>query len=303
MVAAFLSKELPPELIIEIGHRLSLSSLNNLICTCHHLHSTLQPSLDATLTPEVAAEVLLSAAKEGKLEIVQKLLIATDPNGYKSDRYTPLHAAAEAGHTAIVERLLAAGADTTRTCCPESQNEDEIQPLHLAVIYNHLETARSLVQHGAPVDTRYGTESTSYALSDAVLDGNTDMVKLLLQHGANVEVKYAYYGTPLGHAVRNRDVRMMTLLLEAGADPNASTPLNPGWMCGGPPAPYSASLLYFVLALKHPKGKYSPKPIPEEGREELMRVLMKYGATKESAMVTVKQHLKRIGGGRGGQGG
>ncbi|KAJ7066011.1 ankyrin repeat-containing domain protein [Mycena amicta] len=293
-MASLSSSYLPPELILLIGEPLPPSSLNTLTQTCTGLHCILQPVLDALLTPELANEILLKAAGGGKPDIVKKLLappISTDPNAYPENTCTPLHAAADAGRTAIVQQLLDAGADVGR--CWGIQ--EEVQPLHCAVLGQHIDSARLLIERGATVNKWYGSEWTSYPLCDAVIRGNADMVRLLLDHGADPEQR-GEYGTALANAVRQRDIPIMKILLEAGADANAKLPLNPGWLCGGPPPPHRVTLLYFVLGLRHPKHEYSPEPfkLPEGGREEIMGLLMKYGALKIGAIATVREHMKGL---------
>ena len=72
--------------------------------------------------------------------------------------WTPLHAAAEAGHDAIVRLLLDHGASVsavTDTC---------YLPLHLAASGGHLASASHLVEAGSPLD-----ELTSAGLHGAPL--------------------------------------------------------------------------------------------------------------------------------------
>ncbi|KAF7331433.1 Ankyrin repeat domain-containing protein 50 [Mycena kentingensis (nom. inval.)] len=284
---------LPPELILHLADDLPLSPLNDLVQSCTQLHAILQPVLDARLTPERAQAMLLPAARAGKTAAVAKLLRQADINAYNQPwEETPLHAAAAAGHIDIARQLLDAGADCTRIC--DTQYENDMQPLHVAVRRNDLAMVTLLLERGAPVNDRYGCEEISCALPDAVSHGNSEMVRALLAHGADTE-GCGHYGNALGHAVHKRDVELIRILLEeAHANADATTPLNPDWMCGGPPAPHYATLLYMVLALKHPKGKLAPEPVPVEGREEIMGLLMKHGATKAKAMETVNQHLKEL---------
>ncbi|KAF7331411.1 Ankyrin repeat domain-containing protein 50 [Mycena kentingensis (nom. inval.)] len=291
--SAPLLTSLPPELILHLADDLPLGPLNDLVQSCTQLHAILQPVLDARLTPERAQAILLPAARAGKTAVVAKLLRQADPNAYKLRwEETPLHAAAAAGHLDIARQLLDAGADCSRTC--DMQYEDDMQPLHLAVRRDDLAMVTLLLERGAPVNDIYGCESMSCALPDAVSRGNIEIVRALLAHGADTE-RPGYYGSALGHAIRRRDVALIRLLLEEGhADADATTPLNPGWLCGGPPAPHGATLLYLVLALKHPKGEHTPRPIPVEGREEIMGLLMKHGATKAKAMETVNKYLEKL---------
>ncbi|KAF7310031.1 Ankyrin repeat domain-containing protein 50 [Mycena indigotica] len=274
---------------------MSLSSLSSLAQTCNHLRNILQPELDAALTPEVAREVLLSASRAGKVEAVAKLLAPpyyTNPNRYPRGWCTPLHAAAEGGHVAVVMLLLAAKADVTRTCY------DEMQPWHLAVLNGHVTVARLFLDRGADPNMSYG-EWARRSFCDAAHKGTIAMVETLLEYNADLEQRDVH-GTPLGHAVDRRDLGMIAYLLGRGAEVDAEMPLYPGAMCGGTlAAPFDATPLYVVLALKHPNGDGEKRGMrarraPEEGREEIMRLLLMYGADKGRAMATVKEYLTQL---------
>ncbi|KAF7310032.1 Ankyrin repeat domain-containing protein 50 [Mycena indigotica] len=295
MSKSYLTTEFPPELVLALAESddISLSSLNSLAQTCNHLHNIIQPELDAALTPEVASEVLLDAAKTNKPEVVAKLLAppySVDPNAYSGNSCTPLHAAAERGHVAVVMLLLAAKADVTRTW--DSRIDDDMQPLHLAVLKGHVAVARLLLERGANPNTRYG-EWFRYIICDAAYRSSIEMVETLLDYNANLEQRDTH-GTPLGHAVARRDLGMIEYLLRRGAEVDAEMPLYPGAQCGSFVPPFKATALYFVLSLKHPKGdgkKRNAESAPKEGREKIMKLLLMYGAKKDRAMETVKQYL------------
>ena len=65
------------------------------------------------------------------------------------DGSTPLHCAAEDGHTTAVEKLIAAGAavDAART-------DDGATPLWIAANFGHTATVSKLLQHGADKSIR-----------------------------------------------------------------------------------------------------------------------------------------------------
>jgi hypothetical protein len=87
---------------------------------------------------------------------------------------------------------------------------------------------------------------------------------------------------------------VIKLLLQKGAKAEVSVPLNGGWMCGGPPKPYKANLLYVALGLRHPRGRYSPEPPPEEGRKERIALLLAYKASKNETMKIIFEYLKPL---------
>ncbi|KAJ7056402.1 ankyrin repeat-containing domain protein [Mycena amicta] len=207
MSSSYLTSTIPPDLFLSIGDILPPSSLNALTQTCTYLHSILQPTLDALLTPELANEILLKAAFLGKYNVVTRMLaspFSADPNTADSVGRTPLHAAASGGHDFIVEELLRVGADVGRSYI------EDIQPLHDAVVGGNVETARLLLQHGAGIKEWY--------LTEALVEEDVDMVKLLLDNGANPNIADSRGWTPLHQAARVGDVCMVQELLDAGAD-------------------------------------------------------------------------------------
>ena len=101
-------------------------------------------------------------------------------------------------------------------------------PLLVAAQYNHSEVAKLLIQVGA--DVTVVNDSGATALLYCCLEGQTELVDLLLSKDAVVEPPPArVYNsqceshirlTPLLAAAINGRTQIVSLLLEAGADPN-----------------------------------------------------------------------------------
>ncbi|KAJ7446645.1 ankyrin repeat-containing domain protein [Mycena galericulata] len=286
--------ELPPELISFLPPSLSTASLNVLTLTCRRLYSILQPELEARITPELGHELLLWAAAS-RPAIVAKLLsppLYIHPNVGYERMETPLHVAAKAGNTATAALLLAAGAD----CAAQWDHWEGCQPFHLAVESKDYTMMELLLDHGAPLDDTFGVDSTKESALHLACSANNrdpELVRFLLARGADTECR-GHHGTALGFAMQVRDVDVIKILLEHGAKAEVSVPLNGGWILGGPPAPYKATLLYCALGLAHPRSQYSAGPAPEEGRRELMAMLLLHGASKEGAMKTVYEYLPKL---------
>ncbi|KAJ7509573.1 ankyrin repeat-containing domain protein [Mycena galericulata] len=285
--------ELPPELICLLPPSLSTASLNALTLTCRHLYSILQPELEARITPELGRELLLWAAAS-RPAIVAKLLslpLSIHPNDGYERMQTPLHVATDAGNTATAALLLDAGAD----CAAAAQwGHEDCQPFHLAVCNKDYAMMELLLDRGAPLDDTFGADNVhENALHFACYDiRDPELVRFLLARGADTECR-GHHGTALGFAMKARDVDVVKILLEHGAKAEVSVPLNGGWLAGGPPAPYKATLLYCALGLAHPRSRYSAGPA-SEGRRELMAMLLLHGASKEGAMKTVYEYLPKL---------
>jgi ankyrin repeat protein len=170
----------------------------------------------------------------------------------RAGHMTALHYAAREGHTDVVALLLGNGARI------EEPEANGVRPLLLAILNDHAQTARYLIEHGADVNADdWSGRTPLWAAVDArniELDGelNTQIadregelgiIQLLLARGANPNARTRespppriwlmqagslswvdFTGqTPFLRAALAGDVTTMRLLLEYKADPNIAT--------------------------------------------------------------------------------
>jgi len=128
--------------------------------------------------------------------------------------WTPLHAAAEKGSTALVAALLAAGAVVN------TADEDHRTPLHVAAQGGHNAVAEALLAARAKVDAEARGTTPLY---DAATEGHVAVVRTLLAVGAEVNRRRTpgtmakFYGeTPLYMAEKYRHTEVMAVLKAAG---------------------------------------------------------------------------------------
>ncbi|XP_055858077.1 ankyrin repeat and sterile alpha motif domain-containing protein 1B isoform X2 [Episyrphus balteatus] len=176
------------------------------------------------------------AAWAGHQEIVKMLLThpykPANPDMQTMENETPLHCAAQHGHTGALTTLLAHGAD------PNVRNNRNETPLDLAAQYGRLQAVQMLIRAHPELLQPYSieTDSTSSSVSSggaaaavvnhsalhlASRNGHNNVVEILLAAGVNVNLL-----TPSGTALHEaalcgKDVVVRTLL-EHGADLNAT---------------------------------------------------------------------------------
>lgn len=109
---------------------------------------------------------------------ILKLLLASkaDVNVRSQERQTPLHFAADSGHTNAVRLLIERKADLN------AQRWDLKTPLHLAASNGHLEVVRLLVDNGALINAKDRYKNTP--LMCAVVAKRKETEAFLRQRGA-----------------------------------------------------------------------------------------------------------------------
>ena len=132
---------------------------------------------------------------------------------------TPLHAAARNGQKAIVDVLIAAGADLNqRTVLEHSgRSTEDSAPIHVATRNGHEDILESLLLAGAIVNLENATGDT--ALHMAASKGRKGALGILLRSGAKMNHQSWSDQTPLHEAVINGHEDVVEILLAAGGDP------------------------------------------------------------------------------------
>ncbi|MBY5334576.1 ankyrin repeat domain-containing protein [Rhizobium leguminosarum] len=124
---------------------------------------------------------------------------------------SPLFDAVATGNTAVVEQVLATGADV------DSRTRDQATPLINAALGAQLPIAELLIGKGADVMARNSGGFTP--LHAAAFSGSLPISKLLLDHGATLDDAANKAGvTPLMVAGEENHVALATFLLAEGAD-------------------------------------------------------------------------------------
>ncbi|MFC3982364.1 ankyrin repeat domain-containing protein [Streptosporangium jomthongense] len=156
---------------------------------------------------------LLEAVARGDVERVERLLrdgLGADPEA--AGHSTALYAAAAGGRTAIVEALLAHGADPGRI----SGGEEEGLPLCAAAALGRVETVETLLRAGADPSAR--EEDGWTALLWAASNGREEALTALLDAGADPEEANESGETALTLAARRGALGATRVLLERGAE-------------------------------------------------------------------------------------
>eukprot|EP00659_Diplonema_papillatum_P016075 gene16075-24615_t len=149
------------------------------------------------------------------------LLAAGAPvNACSRQNRTPLHEACLAGFTEFAFVLLQAGAD------PEIRDENECTALYLAAGAGRVGVVKELLKRKPSLECRDNGGVTP--LLGACFQGQVDVVSLLSWAGADVNVLVddgITQVTPLTFACVKKDLAMVAALLEDGANPRKLAPL------------------------------------------------------------------------------
>jgi ankyrin repeat protein len=155
----------------------------------------------------LAAVVLLYAANAGHEAIVKRLLEAkAGTDSRDTFNRSPLLLAAENGHEAVVKLLLEAKADI-------DSSDDYGRPLSLAARNGHEAVVKLLLEVKANIYWKNSNGRTPLSL--AAENGHEAVVKLLLEAKADIEWTDSYRRTPLSLAVESGHEAVVELLQSA----------------------------------------------------------------------------------------
>ena len=115
--------------------------------------------------------------------------------------------------TARLKALLTNGADVNEI------GSDSYTPLIAAAQTASYDNVKLLLERGADVNARNSDGDTALSMAGWTED-NLQMVRLLLKHGADPNLRKSDGGTVLHQACLFSEVEVIRVLLESGADPN-----------------------------------------------------------------------------------
>jgi ankyrin repeat protein len=181
----------------------ALTELRRIVCA-----AWLTLGLCACSNPE-ADRALIEASKSGNLEHVNLAISDwgnVDAKGGKL-MATPLHYATVHGHLAIVERLLAKGADV------QSTDANGETPMHDAAAFGRVQVAEMLLAHEADVNALTPDEQTPL---DYAIEANAEnLASLLRKNGGKTGAELSIH-----IAAKRGDTKALQQHLDAGTDVN-----------------------------------------------------------------------------------
>jgi ankyrin repeat protein len=184
-----------------------------------NVRSKLIPRADVNKVDQGGRTALHEASCFGHLEVVRLLL----ENGAKVDvvdtcsSLTPLQEAITAGHSSIVQELLAADGARRLTKGGVFGRYE----LHGAALGECPEVVAPLLASGASVNSLDGALGKS-ALHLAAQTGHTEVAKELLRGGAQVDLRDGLFGlTPIQDAAMGGNHEVLKLLADSGGDLNS----------------------------------------------------------------------------------
>lgn len=172
----------------------------------------------ASITKSLGSSLHIAIAN-GRNDIMETLLAA----GAEVNTVSPLLAAIRRKDAHIARKLLAAGAAVNATATIDTGYDRQYTTtvLPAAVAWGYYPLIRDIISAGAEVNAP-GCEEDQTALTVAVERRDAVAIQLLVDTGADVNASAAtlFGHTALEAAVRNNDIDMVHYLLGIGADPD-----------------------------------------------------------------------------------
>eukprot|EP01047_Picozoa_sp_COSAG01_P056498 COSAG01_NODE_6414_length_3678_cov_3.799106_1_plen_486_part_00 len=185
-----------------------------------------------------------------------------------------LHRAAAAGHYAVVEYLLAQGAD------PDARKSKCKTPLHEAAAAGHAQVLRLLLEAGALISAHKTNGWTPLMYSCA--RGDADCCALLLSHGANLRDRNRDGQTSFYLACREGHDTLVTQLLSPST-PLPSTGTTPYKLAAAAAAAPPSTRVEPLPAMRTRNNKTALHGAAINGHAVVLRTLLAHGADTGAA--------------------
>ncbi|HXH24397.1 MAG TPA: ankyrin repeat domain-containing protein [Vicinamibacterales bacterium] len=183
------------------------------------IRALVRQGVDVNVPEADGTTALHWAVQRNDLETVD-LLLRSGANARAANRYgvTPIYLAALNGSAAAIRALVAAGAD------PDGAMPDGETVLMTAARTGNAEAVELLIDAGADVDAREPKRGQT-ALMWAAAEGNVGAIRALVAAGADVNARTRVGSfTAFLFAVRGGQIAAARALVEAGADVNETLP-------------------------------------------------------------------------------
>ncbi|EKJ75841.1 hypothetical protein FPSE_04021 [Fusarium pseudograminearum CS3096] len=173
----------------------------------------LQYGADPDLTPEGAVTTpLIQAVTRGDLDMVKLLVeykVTIDKGETSVWSRTPMHVAVDSKKPAIVQYLLAQGAD------PNVRDSEGVPPIASAVKAGDPDVVQWLVEKGAAMNLTNASNETTL-LHEAI--SRPETLRVLLQHGADITMTNKWSHTALDVAIGSNYLTSVRIILEQARD-------------------------------------------------------------------------------------
>ncbi len=254
----------------------------------------------------------LHAAAEGGHKDVAELLIRCGARIDDVDKKgrTPVVAAMQENHRAVVEYLVGEGAAVNLHLAAylgdvakikslidaggnvNAKDSNGWAPLHYAASCGYREVAQVLIAAKADPNARADVrdfrrdDECGTPLHLALRGDHAELVGLLIDNGADREARDKHGETPLEWAVRNGRLAMVRLLIAKGANPNSRAKEN--YFCSGTPLEIAIEHGYVDIAEALIVGGADVKATDESGWTPLHVAVTSYYDPAVEAAVPVK---------------
>ena len=138
---------------------------------------------------------------------------------------TPLFTAVEEGHLDIVRLLCEKNNELA-----DHKDSYWNTPLHIAAKCGRLEIVKELVIGDTQADVQFLNHAKLTPLDNAAEAGHLEICEFLIQEGSEIDPKDLSNMTPLLLAAKNGRVKVLTMLLDKGADSSIKTSICEKWI-------------------------------------------------------------------------